>query len=275
MQRKFTNEELRPYLEGKKLWGDDYDQTQIDAWFENEREAYADLGAGEGHDPTEFGYHELNKRQSFRFLPSKQRFDAVLGIGSSYGDEFLPIADRIGRLTISEPSLKLRSNSVAEVPVHYVTPQSSGELLLADASFDLVVCFATLHHIPNVTRSIQEIARVTKLGGFVCLREPVISMGDWTAPRAGLTANERGIPTQLFREAIDSTDLKTIHDGPCAFPLTRRLSRLGIGYSSQVGALVDDMLSRVTAWNYHYHAQTKWQKVQPSARAFVLQRSST
>jgi hypothetical protein len=37
-----------------------------------------------------------------------------------------------------------------------------------------------------------------KPNGYLLLREPIISMGDWSFPRKGLTKNERGIPVSFF-----------------------------------------------------------------------------
>lgn len=39
-----------------------------------------------------------------------QKFENVLGFGSAYGFEFEPIVDKIGSITIVEPSEKLISN---------------------------------------------------------------------------------------------------------------------------------------------------------------------
>ena len=68
--------------------------------------------------------------------------------------------------------------------------------------FDLIVCFGALHHIPNVSRIIGEFYRCSEKGGYVLMREPIISMGDWTKKRKGLTRRERGIPLKILRDII-------------------------------------------------------------------------
>ncbi|HSR53601.1 MAG TPA: hypothetical protein VLV83_22470, partial [Acidobacteriota bacterium] len=63
---------------------------EIVAWFEDEREGYADLGAKDAGN-YRYVYHALNQFHGFRFLPD-QTFHHALGFGSGYGDEFVPVA---------------------------------------------------------------------------------------------------------------------------------------------------------------------------------------
>ncbi|MDQ4077639.1 MAG: methyltransferase domain-containing protein, partial [Chloroflexota bacterium] len=207
----------------------------------------------------------------FRWLPDRQ-YASVLGFGSAYGSEFRPIAHRIERLVIVDPSDTFVRSDVFGIPVAYVKPTVEGVLPFRDNAFDLITCLGVLHHIPNVSCVLQELYRCLQPGGYALIREPVISMGDWTRPRPGLTKRERGIPLPLFREMIDQTGYWVMRESACMFPLSRKFwSLTGISpYSSRLGTIFDQVLSKLTQWNLRYHATSFWGKLRPSDVFFVL-----
>jgi SAM-dependent methyltransferase len=261
------------YLSGRELWGDSFSDEEIAAWFADEKDAYAQLGAETGSAGA-YGYHAFNEWHGFRHLPAG-RYDRVLGLGSAFGAEFLPVLDRLGSLTVLEPAATLRSADLKGVPIQYVDPQPSGLMPFGTGSFDLVTSFGTLHHIPNVSTVVAEMARVTRPGGWVLIREPVISMGDWRSPRgSGVTVRERGIPLELFPAMFERVGLRVERGTLSMFPTTRRLGRYHLGFDTRAGVVLDAVLSRLTARSMRYHAQTRWQKVRPTAVFYVLEKVS-
>ncbi|MEU2629897.1 methyltransferase domain-containing protein [Kitasatospora sp. NPDC007106] len=268
-----TDEFAERYLSGLELWGDDFGPAQIEEWFADEREAYANLGAASS-DSEAYGYSGFNRQYGFRYLPDR-RFRRALGVGSAFGGEFLPVLDRIDDITILEPSAHLRSAALRSTPVRYEDPVPSGDMPFDDRSFDLVLCFGVLHHIPNVSKVVREIGRVTAPGGWVLLCEPVVSMGDWrSADRPGLTRRERGIPRHLLERAVGDAGLSIRSSLFCAATPTSRIGRLlrCNMYANRIGAVVDRALALATAWNYRYHPTSAWQKLRPSSVFIVAQR---
>jgi SAM-dependent methyltransferase len=256
------------FLSGRALYGDDFTPAEIEAWYDDEREGYANLGSGaeDNSSGRGYGYHNFNRRHAFRYLPPGPLGDA-LGLGAAYGDEFAPIIDRVDSITILEPSKALRSPAVKDVALKYVDPAPSGLMPFDDASFDLVTSFGVLHHIPNVTTVVNEVVRVLRRGGLFVVREPIHSMGDWRRPRRGLTSRERGIPRRIFEEMVESR-LSVIHASLCDFPLRQRIGE----YDAPWNVALDAALSRLFAFNYRYHARTTWQKVRPCSLAIVLRK---
>jgi SAM-dependent methyltransferase len=263
-----------PYLSGLRLWGDDFSGEQIAAWFEDEREAYADELGGAAGGPEGYSYHALNTRHGFRHLPPSA-FRRAVGLGSAFGGEFLPIVDRVGSIVIVEPSASMRSPDLRGVPLQYAEPTPSGDLPFPAASFDLALCFGVLHHIPNVSHVVSELGRVLQPGGWALIREPVISMGDWRGQRKpGITRRERGIPQHLLRSMVDSAGFDVMRETLCMFPTTGRLGRKwkSLGPNAALGVLVDRGLSAATTWNLRYHATTGWSKIRPTSVFLVLRR---
>ncbi|MBZ5627718.1 MAG: class I SAM-dependent methyltransferase [Acidobacteriia bacterium] len=249
---------MNPYLSGERLYGDDLSPTEIAQWFRDEADGCCALL---NHTRGSYDHHALNWHHGFRHLPNR-RFARVLGIGSAYGDELNPILDRCGDVTILEPVSNFRDERF-----RYVEPDPSGRMPFGDQSFDLITCFGVLHHIPNVSTVISEISRCIAPGGWLLLREPVISMGDWNLPRRGLTKHERGIPPKLLHAMLANCGLTAFREARCWFPLTQRLS--AHPYDSPTLVRVDALLC-LLPWPFWYHADHWWKKFRASSIYMVL-----
>lgn len=260
------------YLSGEKLWGDDFNLEQIQKWYEDEKQGYAELGAKD-KSSYKYVYHSLNKMHGFNYLPDN-RFRNVLGLGSAYGDEFLPIADRIDRLTILDPSDAFESNKVHGIPSSYVKPSIDGRMSFEDDSFDLITCLGVLHHIPNVTFVVKEVFRCLSPHGYTLVREPIVSMGDWSKLRPGLTKRERGIPLEKFRSIIQRAGFQIRHETLWFFPPIPKLAKVIRieAYNSQLVTRIDELISKRMKWNVHYHSQKLLHKFRPRAVYFVLEK---
>jgi SAM-dependent methyltransferase len=261
------------YLSGKNLIGDDYDTDAIKLWFKDEAEGYADLGSKVTSEYS-YNYHQLNITLGFSKL-KVEAFNRVLGLGAAYGHEFLPIEDKMQELVILEPSESLSSSPVVQkVPVKYVSPVPSGGMNFGDGYFDLVTSLGVLHHIPNVSYVLSECYRVLSNGGQLLLREPIVSMGDWSKSRPGLTKRERGIPLELLREICHNIGFKISHENLCFFsPLTAARRKIKIsGFNDKHYVFLDLLLSRIFQWNVSYHRTSLFNKLSPANVFMVLEK---
>lgn len=257
-----SKDNLDVYFSGKVLYGDDFNCKKIKEWFEEEKEGYSK----KIDKNYTYVYNELNKIHGFNKLKIN-KFDKVLLFGGAFGFEIIPIIEKIKEVYIVEPSEKLRKDKLKGKTLKYVTPRIDAELSFADSFFDLITCFGVLHHIPNVSAVIKELARVLKPGGFLLIREPIVSMGDWTKERRNLTKRERGIPIYLLKKIILNCNLKIVYVKKALFPITRRIS-----LNNRFVILLDSLLSTLFSWNYHYHPRNIFQKLQPNSIFFVLRK---
>lgn len=269
-----TNDVVSSYLRGEALYGDDLTGDALDQWFAEEAEGYADLGARD-RTTYRYGYHALNWWHGFRHLPPGP-FGAVLGFGSAYGDELGPISRRCRRIVIVDPSDAFAHPDLDGTPLEYVKPASTGLLPFATGSFDVITSLDVLHHIPNVSFVLGELARVLAPGGYLLMREPLNSMGDWRKPRRGLTKHERGIPIRLLRAMIDRAGLTVVREAACMARLVQLASlKLRLGhYNSRAITLVDALYGRVAGLRRPYHPSQWWHRLFPIEVFYVLRRSS-
>lgn len=267
------SDDISVYLSGEKLYGDDFTIDEIEKWFEDEAEGYADLGAKE-RNVYHYAYHELNNQHAFKFIRNRE-FSEALGIGSAYGHELEPIADQINKITILDPSDAFSDiHEVLGTPCDYIKPSPDGNMPFEDNHFDLITSLGVMHHIPNVSRVISECYRCLDTGGIMLLREPIVSMGDWTKPRKGLTKRERGIPFNILKEIVRNTGFKVKKESLCVFPVLAKLApKIGVtAYNNYTITLTDKILSKIFSWNIKYHRTRTYEKFAPASVFYVLEK---
>jgi 2-polyprenyl-3-methyl-5-hydroxy-6-metoxy-1,4-benzoquinol methylase len=259
------------YFSGAALYGDDFDEPAIARWYLREQQGYYDLA--QTYAKYAYSYHALNRFQSYRHLTG--RYHCCLAMGCARGDDVAPLAPIVDRFVAIEPAEQWWSTHINGTAAEYWKPSVCGEIPMPGDSFDLVVCIETLHHIPNASHVLGEMARVLRRGGTMILREPICTMGDWRAPRRGLTPNERGFPPGWFDSQVPSLGLRVLRKRYCSFPLTTRLARflcLGPAYNNRLLVRLDSVLSWLTKWNLHYHRDSIARKIAPTDVAYILQK---
>ena len=266
------------YASGDLLRGDDFTPEQVREWFEQETRIEGYEEKVRAYDqPYVYTYHELNRRHAYRHLPEGMRFPRALGLGSYTGDEFMPISDRLDHITVLEPSSTVARETLNGVPARYIPPSADGSMPFPDGAFDLVTCFGTLHHIPNVGAVLRETYRVMKPGAIAIIREPAISMGDWTRPRPGLTRNERGIPLPWLTSMAGEIGFRMRHTSLCVFPgLGMAGKRLGFwAFNSPFWCALDHLLCRATGWNLRYWRGSFLHQLAPTCFCVLLEKPAT
>lgn len=266
-------DDISIYLSGEKLYGDDFTNSEMEEWYTDEAEGYANLGAKVKKEYN-YAYHELNNQHAFKFIRNRE-FKEALGIGSAYGDELKPIINNINKITILDPSDAFSDvQLISDTPCEYVKPSSDGDMRFENGKFDLVTSLGVMHHVPNVSHVISECYRCLNAGGVMLLREPIVSMGDWTKPRTGLTRRERGIPLHILKEIVLNAGFKIRKESLCVFPLIPILAgKAGVAaYNNYALTLADSFLSKMFSWNIIYHRTKFHEKFAPASVYYVLEK---
>lgn len=263
---------MKEYFSGEKLYGDDFSPVQIEEWYRQEAEAYASMY---GVNTSEENFsHTINIMYGYKYLTKGATIDKALGLGASWGYEFLPLIDRIKELHIVDSSEQTSGRKLGPLVPIYHRAEISGKIDFPDNTFDHINALSTLHHIPNVTFVLNELFRVLKKGGYMLLREPVTTMGDWRSKREGLTVNERGIPPRILDKIIADAGMQIVekHYYSAMTSFLRRLSGDNPFFSSRFYFTIDKYLSKMLAFNMHYHPVKKRERICPQAVFYVLKK---
>lgn len=260
------------HLNGQILYGDDFDEQEILAWFNHEKLGYYDLYNTDSQEEQEGHlYEHINNYYAFAKLRGKT-FKTCLALGCADGDDVKPLAGQVEKFIAIEPAKEWWRDRIGTKPATYMMPESSGRIPLQNESVDLAISLGVLHHIPNVSYVLEEIHRTLSVGGYFVAREPISSMGDFRSPRSGCTKYERGIPIEYLKRKLWDLGYTDVAISPALFsPLVqilKRTSRSSIPRSRMI-ARFDAMLSRAFAFNDVYFRNTFWKKFAPGA-CFII-----
>ena len=261
------------HLDGELLWGDDFTDDELRWWYEREAASYAEnYGSGLRQSVTT----ALDRQHfvpAFAEYLSNRASRSVLSLGGANGAELLDLASHIDRLEIVDPGAGWVVPSELRAATRISEPDYRGHLKFPDRHFDAATALSVLHHIANVTHVIGEVARTLKPGGLLAVREPVVSMGDWSRRRGNLTPNERGIPSSLLLESLHDAGFDILSSAPRGTGLVRKLGRRrGPMFASPGLVAIDAALSRVLAGFTRYEMRSTWRKLGPSSVTILAQR---
>ena len=268
-------------ISGDTLYGDNFSSDHIQEWYDSEVNGYFDLltkhyKVTNSDSQYNYEYDALNKFHAIGKL-RKRQFGTCLALGCAAGDDIAPLGKVVERFIAIEPAEQWWRNEIGGKPATFLKPSAVGDIALNSATVDLATSFGVLHHIPNVSHVVAEIARVLRPGGLFVLREPISSMGDWRKLRPGLTANERGLPVDWFEAVASATGFKIAARRVCMFgPLSTITRKLGISlpYAKMPIVKLDWLVSEAFRWNSRYWRDTFSKKLAPSSAFWILERAS-
>lgn len=270
------------YLNGNSLVGDNFNSKEIEKWYKEEEEAYADLI---NHEYSEiYEYENINNFYGLKFLVQKlvkKRKITIVCFGAAFGGEVLAIQKLLDEYRVldykvividsSDAMLKYIDSNQHGIELHKA--RIDGKIDIFNEAADLITCFGVLHHIPNVSFIISEFSRILKKDGAIFIREPITSMGDWRVARIGCTKNERGLPLKYFQNICQENSLKIVSQKPAFFsPLIEVSKKIQIGFKSKILIILDRYFSYLFSWNARYYRPKLYMKFGPGSCYWVLKK---
>jgi len=266
-------EPLGEHLTGARLFGNDLTGNDLEQWYANEQGGFFDLYIAQ-HDRnpkwrTQTGAGALNKRHG-SYLP-RRSYQSCVAIGCADGADVMELGHELGKVTAIEPSRAWWTEERWGIRFDYRAPELTGNLPLADESVDLCVALAALHHIATVGNVVREMARVLRPGGWLLIREPITSMGDFSKPRPGCTAHERGIPVHIMKQFIAESGLELHKVEFCSVGIFNKLcAKLGLTVpDSDWLVQIDAIVSRLLAFNARYWRPRLIDKLAPNTMVYI------
>lgn len=264
---------LREHLEGKTLIGNDLSGSDLENWYAEEAKGFFELTHRNNDRNSEYCFEldtiALNLFHG-SYLP-KRRFDNCLAIGCADGSDIIALGREIGKVIAIEPSKEWWSTSRQGVAFEYRMPMIDGTVELPDNSVDLVVALGALHHVATVEHVVSEMVRVLKVGGYLIIREPIMSLGDFRTDRVGLTKFERGIPFDLMKKYISSSGGSIRHCVPSSFQAIKKIVKpFGIeAHNHAFLVWLDFVFSRIFMFNARYWRPRLIDKIAPTSMLYV------
>lgn len=266
--------------DGSHLVGDDFTAEQLTLWFSQEQEAFYKGDAGNSKGDPWYAYMRfVNDVLGFAPIEAKQipiKTMLVLGPGSGVEVRKFSQSHPDCRFSFLEASKQFQVDLRNDFPTSdIIAPAYDGRIALDASTQDMTCAFSVLHHIPNVSKVISEISRVTKPGGFLLVREPCSSMGDWRFPRSA-TPNERGISRQMLLAIAERAGfIPERPPVPIILEPLNKLIKKTIGFNNVSFPLLyraDQLLSRLVSINDRYWRDSWFKKIGPSSYFYLFKK---
>jgi SAM-dependent methyltransferase len=270
-------------INGNILAGDNLSAENLLNWYKEEEQAFSldEVEEYTGNTKTDFFYEYLRSLQ-FRLSrvfhnAESRKLLKVLCIGPGDGAEVKMIKG------LKNENLYFIESSPAFIQLlrknfkgsRIIKSNPLGDFDMKDSSVDIVLCFSVLHHMPNVSKILEECYRVLNNDGTLLVREPCSSMGDWKDPKRKCTPNERGIPKNWIYRKSNIIGFSKIYSWPIAFlPLSKIFKLLGLQFliKSKFYFYLDFFISRVVLFNNQYFRKNFISKIAPNVFFYEIKK---
>lgn len=195
------------------LKGNEFNPEQIKKWYDEEEEWHNQFPEGRNEaDDYWIIYEVFNRKYAIDKYAKLTKESKVLSFGCAEGSDTAKLYREYGfklyGIESSEKLIEAFKNNFPKAGIEKAAIE--GDINYPSDFFDYVFCFGVLHHIPNVSKVLNEFHRVLKTGGVAIIREPVCWMYSGKTRPADLSPNERGIPVSFFRQEFEKMNFEIL-----------------------------------------------------------------
>ncbi|MCH4548260.1 class I SAM-dependent methyltransferase [Rhizobium changzhiense] len=156
-------------------------------------------------------YNRHNAQAAWEYLT--KRSPEVLVVGANTGKDCSYFVEFGAKSVVGLDVIDEVGSEFSHPKVTYLHESAEAMTSIADESFDLVYCYATMEHVPNIEAAFAEMARVVKKGGIIyslaapLWRSPIgHHMGEFTAsPWIHLVKSEEEIVEYAIQNNLFTT----------------------------------------------------------------------
>ena len=260
-----------------ELLGNNYNEDAIRQWYEDE-ERFHDRFADGLPGKSWVIYRVFDEGYAFKEFFHPRRESRVLDFGCAEGCdiELLRLRHEFRLFGIDASDTQLRRFQKKYPGSEVKKATVSGRIDYDSDFFEYIIELSTLHHIPNVSFVLSELARVLKPGGTMILREPISYMRPvgQEPPKQGISPHERGIPVRFMLLEFNRLGLEPISVRH-SFATPTMLAVAKLPALEKVPWLIfraDKILSLALKSNTHYYRRTLLDKIAPGAAYYVVRK---
>lgn len=271
---------------GFELYGDGFNEIQLQEWFEIESEGFSRLEMKSNSSKLDpwYGYNRyINEKHVWniinRHFSTKKKL-TVLVLGPGPGDELVRFAQawKDLKLRLIEPSEIFREALSQKFPTAIIENGNHIKIVDTGDRYDAIIGLQVLHHIANVSSIIKQLSCLLNQDGLLILREPCSSMGMWHDRHKNFnlaTPNERGISKFVINKALTESKLRPYKScyplAICLDPINKILKKFNLYRFVPLNLiyLLDIVLSKLVSINDQYWRDKWWKMIGPSAYHYV------
>ncbi len=257
--------------------GNDYGENEIEEWYRDEERFHNQFEDGLPGKSWVI-YRTFDQGYAFEKYFHPKPESRVLDFGCAEGSdiELLHAGHSFQLYGIDASETQLQRFRMRYPGSEIKKATQIGKIEYEEHFFDYIIVISTLHHIPNVSYVLSELARVLKPNGLMIIREPISYLrpvGQEPAKK-GTSPHERGIPEGFMLKEFDKLGLELLQMRySFSTPVMLVVARItALEKVSRLVLIADRFVSMLLSLNTRYYRASLLEKIAPGGAYFVVRK---